>query len=422
MSRSLDQWLAFAESVHPRSIEMGLTRVRAVAERLALVPWRIPSIIVAGTNGKGSVTISAQEILLAGGFPTGAGFSPHLHRFNERIRIGSAPAEDALLVRGFEAVDAARGDIPLTYFEFATLVSLWVWRHCAMACTVLEIGLGGRLDAFNIVDAEVAVVTSIGLDHQEYLGDTRELIGAEKAGVFRPGQRVVLGRDMPASVITRARELACETLCSGTDVRVDDREDALLMHATGELPWALDGLLDVVMPTALAPHNVALAVMAAAALKPLTPDAVVAGVSRAALPGRVERIQSRERTFVLDIAHNPAGAEFLARRLSGLGLEPEVAIIGNLRDKDSAGIAAPLAARIPEWISVSTPGPRGQDASQTLQAVQRTGARAASAALSMDEALACAVQRSRRNGVILVFGSFAAVGAAREALLGAEAG
>ncbi len=395
---------------------MGLTRVRAVGERLGLIPWKIPSIIVAGTNGKGSVTIAAQEILLADGWRTGAGFSPHLHRFNERIRIEHEEVDDALLVRGFAAVDAARGDIQLTYFEFATVVSLWVWRETAMECTVLEIGLGGRLDAFNVVDAEVAVVTSIGLDHQELLGDSRELIGVEKAGVFRRHQRVVLGRDMPDSVLDATRALTCQTIVSGRDIHVDDREDAMLVVSSKALPWTLSGLTDLVMPTPLAPHNVALAVVAAAALKPVRPEAVIRGVGIANLPGRMEHVYFRERLFVVDIAHNPDGAAFLLRRLEGLSLSPEVAILGNLRDKDSAGIAAPLAGVVRRWIAVPTTGARGQEAAKTRDGIVRAGASRIDCCEVLATAIDLAVQQSGKGGVILIFGSFAVVAAAREAL------
>lgn len=421
MKTTLDGWLQYAETINPRSIEMGLSRTRDVAIRMGLLPWTIPSIIVAGTNGKGSVTAAADSILRAAGYSTGAGFSPHVHRFNERIRVNGEEADDALLVQAFEAVERSRPPTLLTYFEYAVLVSLWVWRETRMDCTVLEIGLGGRLDAFNIIDAEVAIVTSIGLDHQEMLGDTREAIGNEKAGVFRDRQRVILGRDMPHSVIARARELACHTSVSGEDFLVDDREDALQMTVNHPPVWRLPSGLETAAACRLAPHNAGLAVVAAAALKPVEADAVRIGLARADLPGRTESFDWQERNVVVDIAHNPDGARFLAKRLAGLGLHPEVAILGNLRDKDTAGIAKTLVDRIPCWIAVSTSGQRGQEASVTATGIQSSGAAETLQMATMTEALESAVQRSRKGGVILVFGSFAAVGVAREVLLNAPA-
>jgi dihydrofolate synthase/folylpolyglutamate synthase len=417
LKRTLDEWLRLAESVNPRTIEMGLTRVSAVANRMGLLPWRIPSIIVAGTNGKGSVTATAESILRAAGYSTGAGFSPHVHRFNERIRVDGEEADDALIVRGFEAVECARETTLLTYFEFATLASLWIWRETGMDCTVIEIGLGGRLDAFNIVDAEVAVITSIGLDHQDLLGNTREAIGGEKAGVFRPHQRVVLGRNMPDTVNAQARELACHSATSGREFLVADREDAQQIRINCPLPWSVPDGLESAAPCQLAPQNTALATMAAAALKPVTIEAVRGGLARASMPGRTESFRWQERTVVVDIAHNPDGAIFLDSRLAGLGLRPDVAILGNLRDKDTAGIAAALVEKISCWIAVSTPGARGQEAVDTAAGIRSAGALEAVAIPTMRAALECAVQRSGKGGVILVFGSFAAVGAAREILL-----
>ncbi len=417
MNRSLTEWLTYAEAVHPRSIVMGLERVQLVGSRMGLLPWTIPSIIVAGTNGKGSVTVGCEQILLAHGRRVGAGYSPHLHVFNERVRIDGMPLDDAALCEGFGAVEAGRGDTPLTYFEYATLVSLWCWRVAQVEFTVLEVGLGGRLDAFNVVDAQVAVVTSIGLDHQEYLGDTRELIGREKAGVFRRRQRVVLGRDMPASVIEKAAELDCQVVASAEQFSVADDPRWMTIKLRGGV-WdqqaqAIDG---VPLATRLAPHNMGLAVMACAALFDVKRDAVRAAVGRAFLPGRMENIDYQGRRFILDIAHNPEGAQFLASRLRLLELAPKLLIMGNLIEKDSQGIAAPFVARVPAWIAVSTDGPRGQDAGVTAAAIRAAGGARIDLAGSVEAAIQEAVSRVPLDGVILVFGSFAVVAAAREVL------
>ena len=417
MSRTLDEWLVHAEAVHPRSIVMGLERVRLVGQALALLPWPVPSIIVAGTNGKGSVTVGCEQILLAHGRRVGSGYSPHLQTFNERIRINGQPVDNTLVCAGFARVDAARGDVLLTYFEYAMLVSLWCWRELQVDCTVLEVGLGGRLDAFNAVDAQVAVVTSIGLDHQEYLGSTRELIGREKAGVFRRGQAVVLGRDMPDSVWTTARELACRVAASGVQFKVAEAADWLQVEPAGG-PWdeRLAAVAGQPIATRLAPQNLALSVMAASVLEPLRTEATRAAVGRAALPGRMERIVHQDRTFVLDIAHNPAGSRFLADRLQQLGWSPALAILGTLADKDPEGIAIALTERIPAWIAVSTPGPRGQDAALTASGIRAAGGGRIDLAGSMAAAIQQAVNRVSPDGVILIFGSFAVVAQARDIL------
>jgi dihydrofolate synthase / folylpolyglutamate synthase len=417
LNRSLNEWLTHAETVHPRSIAMGLARVQLVGTRMGLLPWTIPSIIVAGTNGKGSVTVSCEQLLLAHGRRVGAGYSPHLHVFNERVRINGVPLEDADLCAGFCAVETGRGDTPLTYFEYATLVSLWCWREADVEFTVLEVGLGGRLDAFNVVDAQVAVVTSIGLDHQEYLGDTRELIGREKAGVFRRRQRVVLGRDMPVSVIDAAAELDCQVVISGEHFTVADDPRWLTIKLRGGA-WdrqaaAIDG---APLATRLAPHNVGLAVMACAALLELEVQAARAAVGRAFLPGRMEAIDYQGRRFILDIAHNPHGAQFLANRLQQLQLAPRLLIMGNLVEKNSEGIAAAFTERGPAWIAVSTEGPRGQDAGTTAAAIRAAGGARIDLAGSVAAAIQEAVNRVPPDGVILVFGSFAVVAAARDVL------
>jgi len=417
LNRSLAEWLTHAEAVHPRSIEMGLERVAKVGARMGLLPWTIPSIIVAGTNGKGSVTVGCEQLLLTHGRRVGAGYSPHLHVFNERIRVDGVPLDDAALCAGFVAVEASRMDTPLTYFEYAALVSLWCWRTACVEVTVVEVGLGGRLDAFNVIDAQVAVVTSIGLDHQEYLGDTRELIGVEKAGVFRPGQSVVTGRDMPASVFSRAAELNCQVAASGEQFIVGDNPRWLSIELRGggcdQHAAAIEG---VPFATGLSPHNLGLAVMACAAMFELKIEPVRVAMGRAFLPGRMETIDYHGRHFILDIAHNPDGARFLAHRLQQLELTPRLLIMGNLMEKDSQGIAAAFAQRVQAWIAVSTDGPRGQDAGTTAAAIRAAGGARIDLAGSVEAAIAEAVSRVPADGAILVFGSFAVVAAAREVL------
>ena len=207
MKRTLDQWLHYQLGTHPQAIAMGLERVRAVAERLDLLQLPCPVITVGGTNGKGSTVAYIEAIARASGYRTGAFTSPHLLRYNERIRIDGTEVSDADLVQAFEAIEAARADIALTYFEFGTLAALYLFARAGLDLAILEVGLGGRLDAVNIIDADIAVITTVDLDHQAYLGNDREAIGFEKAGIMRPGRPCILGeKDPPSSVLRFAYE------------------------------------------------------------------------------------------------------------------------------------------------------------------------------------------------------------------------
>ena len=218
--RSLTWWLGHMEALNPASIDLGLARVREVGERMAVLAPAPVSVIVAGTNGKGSTCVCLEQILLASGRRTGCTLSPHLESFRERVRINGIEADQATLCTAFEAVEAARRDLALTYFEYSCLATLFCFKAAAVDVAILEVGLGGRLDAFNIVDADVAVVTSIGLDHMAYLGDSCEAIGAEKAGVFRAGQRIALGAGMPDSVLAAAARATRSPMRWGEDVRL----------------------------------------------------------------------------------------------------------------------------------------------------------------------------------------------------------
>ena len=401
MIRSLDDWLAHAERVHLKEIELGLGRVRSVAERLDLLPLPSRSVIVAGTNGKGTTVTTIEALLRAHGLRTGASLSPHLSHFGERALIDGGLPDDAALCRAFEAVEAARGEVPLTYFEYATLVALWTFREHAVDVSVLEVGLGGRLDAFNIVDADVAVITSIGLDHQAFLGDTLEAIGAEKAGVLRPGQRVVLGADMPDSVWRAVEDVGCVAAARDRDFRLDG--DVLDTQA---VPWPVPS--GVRLSGALPSSNLALGVVAASALVADLQAGVCERVANGlSMPGRMERFEVAGRVLVLDVAHNPAGARFLDRVLSDRGLSPRVAIYGALTDKPALEVQSTLSSRNMRWILVPTDGPRGQDAGALAE---RLGGGEICADFAGAFDAACSA--TAPGDVILAFGSFSVVEAA----------
>ncbi len=400
--KTLAAWLEHAERVHSKDIDMGLTRVREVGERLGVVPLAIPAVIVAGTNGKGSTVTAMEAVLRAHGLHTGASLSPHLLHFGERVLLDGMPADEDMICRAFEAVDAARGEVLLTYFEYSTLVALWTFQQQDVDVALLEVGLGGRLDAFNIVDAEVSVITSIGLDHQAFLGDTLELIGAEKAGVMRPNQRMVLGADMPQSVLDAAAAL--NGVVGRYDVEFCVRDGRL---QGGVWPWPVPD--DVELGGGLPQHNQALAVVAAAAVAPLHKQTVEAALGAVRMAGRMERCSVGDRALLLDVAHNPAGAAFLRRELEMRGLRPAAAIYGAYQDKDVEGVVSALDGAVDRWLLIPTSGPRGQSAAALGERLGRGFAHA-----DFGTAFEAARSASQPGDVILAFGSFAVVEAAHQ--------
>ena len=426
MSRSLDQWLSYAETVHRVGIDLGLERVARVAERMGFAaPERRPAprtVIVAGTNGKGSTCMALEALLRAAGFTVGTTLSPHVHAFNERVRIHGIEADDQSLCAAFAAVDAARGDIPLTYFEFSALVALHCFRTAAVDVAVLEVGLGGRLDAFNLVAADVAVVTSIGLDHQAYLGDDVETIGAEKAGVFRRGQRVVVGSQVTASVLAAGATLDCHLSQCGVDFHVRERADS----------WdylGACGTVETLPVGSLAPHNCALAIEAAGHFATLGAEQIRRALDGIRLPGRFEQRRitlpgegcAEQRLLLVDVAHNPAGAGFLRRQLQlrhpGRSF---VALLGMLEDKDAAGVAAALDGVVRAWVCVPTPGARGQSGAQLaarLGAIAAPVVTAADVVSGLDQALTLCGE----GDGILAFGSFSLVEQVRDQQVGQQA-
>ncbi len=398
--QNLDSWLDYIGSEW-RSMDFGLDRMRTMVERLELHRPAARVITVAGTNGKGSTVATAEQLLCHAGVSVGATFSPHVHQFNERIRIDGAVLGDEDICAAFSAVEEARGDTPLTYFEYAALAALWSFKQARVDVALLEIGLGGRLDAFNVIDADVAVITSIGRDHEQFLGSDLDSIGAEKAGILRAGQAVVLGRDMPASVMRACRELDLEPLVAGVDF------DVVVDPAGG--CWQLDSAQDMTtrkLPLgALAPENVALAWHAVRALDDLlniNAGHLEAANASAWLPGRMQEVVVEERRWILDVAHNPAGAEFLAAQLARRGLEPALVVCGMFRDKRHAAVQAALKRHIdaPWWV-VSTRGERGLPAEELASALD-----GAVETVEWQDLVDGVRSASRAGDVILLLGSF----------------
>lgn len=418
MSRSLEQWLAYQQGTHNLSIDLSLERVREVAARLGLLEKRCPVVIVAGTNGKGSTATTLAALLQSCGQRAGLFTSPHLVRYNERVQIDGVQVNDAALLAAFERIEAARGAVTLTFFEYNTLAALEAFRRAAVAVMVLEVGLGGRLDAANIIDADVAVLCSIGFDHREWLGPTLEEIGAEKAGIFRRGQKVVLGSAaMPASVWRAARELDCQVWTAEREFSWRIRGDG-----SGGEPWdygctlcTLEELPAPALAGAIQYRNSSSALTALQLLA--VPGAcdracIARGLSRTALPGRFQIVPG-EVEWILDVAHNEAAAAVLASALAARHCGGRsFAVAGMLADKDAAAIARALDPLIDQWLLAGIDDePRGLDA-RALQA--RLPPLRGTVELATDVAAACARARvlARPRDRVIVFGSFYVVGPA----------
>ena len=430
--RTLAEWLKLQESVHPRSIDMGLERVTRVARALALTEPASAVITVGGTNGKGSVAAHLEALLSAHGVRVGLFTSPHFLRYNERIRVGGAEVADAELIAAFERIETARGDLTLTFFEFNTLAALWVFTQRAVDIALLEVGLGGRLDATNLLDADVAVLASVGFDHRDWLGDTLEQIGAEKAGIFRSARPAVLGTvQMPESVYAAARRLGARLLIAGRDFSWQLRGKC----------WDYHGLhvrLRDLPPSALAGEiqyrNAATAFAALEALRdePQARPAVRALAQRLAVLDQhaaraaLERVQLAGRfqivpgpvEWILDIAHNAPAATVLAAQLRTRALPHAggrtFAVIGVLTDKDAATIGAALAAVIDRWIVCALPGPRGGDAATLAARLQLPAASSVRLAESVRRGCELARAEAQPGDRVVVCGSVYAVGPALE--------
>ena len=406
MTATLADWLERLGVEHPKGVLDGLDRVAEVAARANVNPPAPRNFIVAGTNGKGTTCLFLERLSLAAGHATGTTLSPHLNRFNERIRVNGSEADDATIVAAFEAVERARDATRLNYFEYAVLAALATFRAAPMDAAVLEVGLGGRLDATNVVDAEVAVIVSIGLDHQRYLGDTREAIGAEKAGVMRPGRPVVFGApNPPASVRGRAAELDAPFIQYGRDFRQSTQDGAWRVELA-------DGrVVSTPTPPRVPAANAATALQAFALLEPDFDDAVVEAACRLAFaPGRLETVPAHERRWLLDVGHNADAAAFLACHL------PEraaCAIVAMLEDKDCEAVAAALAPRVERFIATDNHMARGLSAAALAE---RMGAVAPRPLADLDAAIAAAIAKTERNDVILVCGSFDVVARVRARL------
>ncbi|APX92773.1 bifunctional tetrahydrofolate synthase/dihydrofolate synthase [Halomonas sp. 1513] len=419
-------WLARLEQQHPVSIDLGLERVAAVAERMGLLAGPIAGrvITVAGTNGKGSTVAMLEALARAHGLTTATYTSPHLLRYNERLRIDGVEADDDALIAGFAAVEAARlaGEpISLTYFEAGTLAALHGIAQCTPQLAILEVGLGGRLDAVNILDADVAIVTTVAQDHAAFLGTDIQQIGREKAGIMRAGRPAVLGSTtLPASVRQHAEALGAPLFALGEQLIRSEPDaaghwqwqgQALDQHETE--PLTLDHLPDPGLPL----DNAASALQALA-LAGVTLDAERCrqGLGQVQLAGRMQWLGQ----WCLDVAHNPHAAHYVARRLAARGCAGRrYALLGMLADKDAAGVVGELAGQVDAWVTVSLEGERARSADALAETLADAGLPAAQRAASVAAGMAWLNERLGADDQVLVCGSFFTVA---EALTELEVG
>jgi dihydrofolate synthase/folylpolyglutamate synthase len=420
---TLAAWLERIERLHSRPIDLTLDRVRDVAQRLG-VAAACPSIVVGGTNGKGSTCATLDAILRAAGYKVGLYTSPHLIDFNERARIQGVPATDAALIEQFEAVEAARGSTTLTYFEFTTLAILRLFQAVRLDAMVLEIGLGGRLDAVNIVDADCAILTSVDIDHTAYLGDTREAIGYEKAHIFRRDRPGICAEPKPPLTVLDVAERI------GTDLWLAGRDFG---YSGDRQQWAYRGRAvrraGLPYPALRGANQLLNASGALAALEsladtlPVSQQAVREGLLTVAIPARFQVLPGKP-AVVLDVAHNPHAAAVLAQNLDTMGFFPRThAVFGMLRDKDIAGVIARIGTRVDHWHVGPTPGARGMDAdghADLIRATLRAKAGSVQAHPTLTAAYRAALESADVDDRIVVFGSFTTVAEVMQARASAD--
>jgi dihydrofolate synthase/folylpolyglutamate synthase len=415
---TLPDWLSLLESRHFKVIDMGLDRVAEVKERLN-IEFKCPVIIVAGTNGKGSTCAMMESILLRAGYKVGLYIKPHFLDFNERARVNGESASDADLIASFEAVEAKRGDVSLTYFEFTTLAIVHLLAQRDLDAIILEVGLGGRLDAVNVFDGDVSIVTSVDIDHTDYLGDTREAIGFEKAGIFRSGKPAVCGDPVPPqSLIQHAENVGADLWLFGRDFN----------YAGDKQQWNYGGRAvrrnSLAYPALRGANQLLNASAVLAALEalrerlPVSAQDVRSGLLMVDLPGRFQVLPGRP-AVILDVAHNPHAAATLAQNLGNMGFHPMTyAVFGSMLDKDIDGVIGHLKGVVDHWCVTDLPLPRAASSEQIQEKLLAAGIapsdkageeRSINLFATPADAYANAMSRAGENDRIVVFGSFLTV-------------
>ncbi|HKM38077.1 MAG TPA: bifunctional tetrahydrofolate synthase/dihydrofolate synthase [Thiopseudomonas sp.] len=409
-TRNLEQWLSYLEQLHPNEIDMGLARVQDVAQRLGLPRIAEKVVTVTGTNGKGSTCAFLASLVTQQNLQVGVYSSPHLLHYNERVRINGQDVSDQQLCAAFTAVEAARGDTSLTYFEMGTLAAFWLFAQAELDVVILEVGLGGRLDAVNIIDADVSVITNIGIDHNDWLGDTRESVAYEKSGIFRTGRTAVCGDlNPPEPILTTASSLNTPLLLRGRDFDLQVDQSSWNWHGVDAQGQALQ-LNDIPLLN-LPIENAALALQVYAALDlPWQADALLQGLQSAQIVGRLQKVevlyQGRTLQLLLDVAHNPHAAQYLAQRLQTQPVKGQrLAVLGMLDDKDLAGVLTCIQSQFASWAVAALPSPRSCKAEQLEGQLQHSGA-SVMAYPSIAAAIEAQCALATEDDQIVIFGSF----------------
>ncbi|MFK7864067.1 MAG: bifunctional tetrahydrofolate synthase/dihydrofolate synthase [Pseudohongiellaceae bacterium] len=431
ISWCLSEWLDYISEVHPREIELGLSRVKAVASALNLERPATKIVTIAGTNGKGTCAAYLEALLAGKGIRTGAYTSPHIHCFTERVRVNGSDVSEANICEAFLAIDTARDTVSLSYFEFATLAALWIFSRQNIQVALLEVGLGGRLDAVNIVDADIALITSIALDHEDWLGSDLEVIGFEKAGIMRSAKPAIFADGaMPVSIESRAKELDSPLYQLGKDFKMQLSED----RPQGELKsraalWQSNLLAeDVIVDLSNASPSLHLGSLAAC-LQTLTlleiglaGFDVGAALAKTNLPGRFERrIHSdSQREIILDVAHNPAAAELLCIRIQKLRKMTSekgrvILVLAVLADKDIEGIVVSLQSSVDIWYIAQNDNDRALPVNEALDRLNKVCPQKNFHSFeSVEEACYAACMQAKDDDRIIIAGSFHTVAIARE--------
>lgn len=436
MPKTLDDWLSYIEQLHPKSIEMGLDRVAMIRDQMG-ISLSCTVITVAGTNGKGSTAAMLSACYVKAGYKVGCYASPHFLQYNERLTINRQPVSDAAFCEAFAEVEAARveANVALTYFEFGTLAAAWLMSHASLDVAILEVGLGGRLDAVNIFDADCSIVTNIALDHQDFLGDTRECIAKEKAGVYRTGKPAICGDDAPPdTLLSYAKQINANLKCIGQAFTITHDQDGYLYTYK---PHASDRLISlhlskIGLSGTFQANNAASALTAMfclQALLPISSEGMQSGIANVSLAGRYERVNLHEAgapAIIYDVAHNPNAAEALADNLllDKTSNQLTIAVFSMLHNKDWAGVIDAVASQIDVWYLGQIQHDRGADVQALANAVMTINHNAVVHVYdAIAEAFKEALQAGKdynlndKNGRIIVFGSFFTVSEVKHFLL-----
>ncbi|MGN0918993.1 MAG: bifunctional tetrahydrofolate synthase/dihydrofolate synthase, partial [Oxalobacter sp.] len=407
--RSLAEWVDYIGAMHPQNIALGLDRIGVVKERLA-IHFSCPVVIVGGTNGKGSTCMMLETIWRMAGYRVGQYTSPHIHRFNERIRIDGQMVDDEVLICAFEAVEAVRGDVPLTFFEFTTLVAMKLFADAGLNVAVFEVGLGGRFDAVNLLDADVAIVTNVAIDHQAFLGDTREKIGFEKAGIYRQGRIALYGElEPPQSLLDHVAIIGADLKLYGRDyIGEADGNTWHYQGPSGSTLWELP------RPSLYGDCQIANAATVLTVVHelqdrlPVYVEAVFEALPQVRLPGRFDIIQ-HDPLVIVDVAHNPHAARTLADNLRALPCEGRtLAVYGAMADKDIKGVVCALKDQIDVWYITNLPLPRAATVDVLLAELLAVGVPREQIVIceEVEKALDSARKNASNNDRIAAFGSF----------------